>query len=73
MLPLRRKDIRNSGLPKCCSDPCHSYIHFRSAKDIRPRSGKVPAGPRVLKKLPDVLRCTYDGNLPTTQNPCRSK
>nr|AUZ41871.1 formamidase [Musa acuminata AAA Group] len=41
-------------------------------QDIRPRSGKVPAGPRVLKRLPDVLRCTYDGNLPTTQNPCGS-
>lgn len=40
-------------------------------KDIRPKSGKVPKGPQVVKKLPDVLRCTYDGALPITQNPSR--
>ncbi|XVF59296.1 hypothetical protein PTKIN_Ptkin07bG0264200 [Pterospermum kingtungense] len=37
-------------------------------QDIRPKTGKVPIGPRLVTK-PDVLRCTYDGNLPTTKNP----
>ncbi|XP_042481354.1 formamidase-like isoform X2 [Macadamia integrifolia] len=37
-------------------------------QDIRPKSGKVPVGPRVVRK-PDVLKCTYDGNLPITKNP----
>ncbi|RVX23487.1 Formamidase [Vitis vinifera] len=36
-------------------------------QDIRPKT-KVPVGPRLVRK-PDVLRCTYDGNLPTTKNP----
>ncbi|KAF3327511.1 putative formamidase [Carex littledalei] len=38
-------------------------------QDIRPRSGKVPKGPRLVQRLPDVLRCTYDGKLPVTKNP----
>ncbi|CAA7393582.1 unnamed protein product [Spirodela intermedia] len=38
-------------------------------QDIRPKKGKVPTGPRVVKRVPDVLRCSYDGNLPVTQNP----
>ncbi|XVF15444.1 hypothetical protein REPUB_Repub09cG0153900 [Reevesia pubescens] len=37
-------------------------------QDIRPKTGKVPMGPRLVRK-PDVLRCTYDGNLLTTKNP----
>ncbi|KAI3841163.1 hypothetical protein MKW92_044169 [Papaver armeniacum] len=37
-------------------------------QDIRPKSSKVPAGPRLVRK-PDVLRCSYDGNLPVTKNP----
>ncbi|XWS45166.1 hypothetical protein CRYUN_Cryun15aG0113100 [Craigia yunnanensis] len=37
-------------------------------QDIRPKTGKVPVGPWLVRK-PDVLRCTYDGNLPTTKNP----
>ncbi|KAL5706845.1 formamidase [Ranunculus cassubicifolius] len=37
-------------------------------QDIRPKSSKVPIGPRVVRK-PDVLKCTYDGNLPITKNP----
>ncbi|OMP01854.1 Acetamidase/Formamidase [Corchorus olitorius] len=40
-------------------------------QDIRPKTGKVPVGPRLVRK-PDVLRCTYDGNLPTTKNPAAS-
>lgn len=40
-------------------------------KDIRPKSGKVPTGPKVLKRLPDVLKSTYDGDLPITQNPSK--
>ncbi|GKU94871.1 hypothetical protein SLEP1_g8302 [Rubroshorea leprosula] len=40
-------------------------------QDIRPKIGKVPVGPRLVRK-PDVLRCTYDGNLPTTKNPAAS-
>ncbi|KAJ6804899.1 uncharacterized protein M6B38_185320 [Iris pallida] len=39
-------------------------------QDVRPKSsGRVPVGPRVEKRMPDVLRCTYDGNLPVTKNP----
>ncbi|BBH05907.1 Acetamidase/Formamidase family protein [Prunus dulcis] len=37
-------------------------------QDIRPRANKVPVGPRIVRK-PDVLKCTYDGNLATTRNP----
>ncbi|KAJ4958310.1 hypothetical protein NE237_025421 [Protea cynaroides] len=37
-------------------------------QDIRPKSSKIPMGPRVVKK-PDVLKCAYDGNLPITKNP----
>ncbi|OMO56502.1 Acetamidase/Formamidase [Corchorus capsularis] len=40
-------------------------------QDIRPKNGKVPVGPRLLRK-PDVLKCTYDGNLPITNNPAAS-
>ncbi|XP_042481711.1 formamidase-like isoform X2 [Macadamia integrifolia] len=36
-------------------------------QDIRPKPGKVPVGPRVMRK-PDVMKCTYDGNLPITKN-----
>lgn len=50
-------------------------LHARTGmgtKDIRPKSGKVPAGPQVLKRLPDVLKSTwYDGDLPITQNPSK--
>ncbi|XP_020676764.2 uncharacterized protein LOC110095522 [Dendrobium catenatum] len=42
-------------------------------QDIRPKSGRVPVGPRVVKKLPDVLRCSYDGDLPITQNLSKDK
>nr|XP_010940035.1 uncharacterized protein LOC105058713 [Elaeis guineensis]XP_019710540.1 uncharacterized protein LOC105058713 [Elaeis guineensis] len=38
-------------------------------QDVRPKSRKVPAGPRIVKRTPDVLKCTYDGNLPITPNP----
>lgn len=38
-------------------------------QDIRPKASKVPVGPRVVRS-PDVLKCTYDGNLPTTKNLC---
>ncbi|CAN0921939.1 hypothetical protein LINGRAHAP2_LOCUS32852, partial [Linum grandiflorum] len=41
-------------------------------QDIRPKPGKVPIGPRVLR-TPDVLKCSYDGNLPITKNPSASK
>ncbi|CAN6562866.1 unnamed protein product [Malus baccata var. baccata] len=37
-------------------------------QDIRPKENKVPVGPWIVRK-PDVLKCTYDGNLPTTRNP----
>lgn len=40
-------------------------------QDIRPKIRKVPVGPRVVR-TPDVLKCTYDGNLPITKNPCSS-
>uniref|UniRef100_A0A6N2LPB6 Formamidase n=1 Tax=Salix viminalis TaxID=40686 RepID=A0A6N2LPB6_SALVM len=36
-------------------------------QDIRPKK-KVPVGPRLVR-TPDVLKCTYDGNLPITKNP----
>ncbi|KAL1333326.1 hypothetical protein HN51_062130 [Arachis hypogaea] len=36
-------------------------------QDIRPKSSKVQLGPRLVK-TPDVFKCTYDGNLPTTVN-----
>lgn len=39
-------------------------------QDVRPRSGgRVPIGPQVVKRLPDVLKSTYDGDLPITKNP----
>lgn len=38
-----------------------------SVQDIRPKT-KVPVGPRLVR-TPDVLKCTYDGNLPITKNP----
>ncbi|KAM0937429.1 putative formamidase [Dioscorea sansibarensis] len=38
-------------------------------QDVRPRCGRVPSGPRVVKRTPDVLRCGYDGDLPITMNP----
>ncbi|CAN1815204.1 fmdA [Linum perenne] len=41
-------------------------------QDIRPKPSKVPTGPRVLR-TPDVLKCSYDGNLPITKNPSASK
>ncbi|KAL9264881.1 Formamidase-like protein [Drosera capensis] len=37
-------------------------------QDIRPKTGKVPVGPKIVKK-PDVFKCTYDGSLPITRNP----
>ncbi|MCL7044308.1 hypothetical protein MKW94_024161 [Papaver nudicaule] len=37
-------------------------------QDIRPKVSKVPSGPRLVRK-PDVLKCSYDGNLPITKNP----
>uniref|UniRef100_A0A2N9F6Q1 Formamidase n=1 Tax=Fagus sylvatica TaxID=28930 RepID=A0A2N9F6Q1_FAGSY len=40
-------------------------------QDIRPKNNKVPVGPRLVRK-PDVLKCTYDGNLPITKNPSAS-
>lgn len=40
-------------------------------QDIRPKNKKVPVGPRLVRK-PDVLKCTYDGNLPITKNPSTS-
>ncbi|CAI0406327.1 unnamed protein product [Linum tenue] len=36
-------------------------------QDIRPKSSKVPMGPRIVR-TPDVLKCSYDGNLPITKN-----
>ncbi|XP_004141873.1 uncharacterized protein LOC101206142 isoform X2 [Cucumis sativus] len=40
-------------------------------QDIRPKPSKVPTGPRLLRR-PDVLKCSYDGNLPITKNPSAS-
>ncbi|VVB09904.1 unnamed protein product [Arabis nemorensis] len=40
-------------------------------QDIRPKTGKVPVGPRIVRK-PDVLKSTYDGKLPITKNPSSS-
>ncbi|GAV58712.1 FmdA_AmdA domain-containing protein [Cephalotus follicularis] len=37
-------------------------------QDIRPKPNKVPVGPRIVRK-PDVLKCSYDGNLSITKNP----
>ncbi|CAN6917680.1 formamidase [Brassica napus] len=37
-------------------------------QDIRPKTRKVPSGPRIVRK-PDVLKSTYDGKLPITKNP----
>ncbi|CAI0405580.1 unnamed protein product [Linum tenue] len=36
-------------------------------QDIRPKPSKVPMGPRIVR-TPDVLKCSYDGNLPITKN-----
>ncbi|KAF6170614.1 hypothetical protein GIB67_020176 [Kingdonia uniflora] len=36
-------------------------------QDIRPQSSKIPVWPQIVRK-PDVLKCTYDGNLPITKN-----
>lgn len=36
-------------------------------QDIRPRKHGVPSGPQLFRR-PDVLKCTYDGTLPTTKN-----
>ncbi|KAJ4914142.1 Acetamidase/Formamidase family protein [Raphanus sativus] len=40
-------------------------------QDIRPKTRKVPAGPRIVRK-PDVMKSTYDGTLATTRNPSSS-
>ncbi|KAF3530419.1 hypothetical protein DY000_02036315 [Brassica cretica] len=40
-------------------------------QDIRPKTRKVPAGPRIVRK-PDVMKSTYDGKLETTRNPSSS-
>ncbi|KAL9289472.1 putative formamidase [Arabidopsis thaliana] len=40
-------------------------------QDIRPKTRKVPTGPRIVKK-PDVMKSTYDGKLPITKNPSSS-
>ncbi|KAJ0252367.1 hypothetical protein HA466_0131640 [Hirschfeldia incana] len=40
-------------------------------QDIRPKTGKVPTGPRIVRK-PDVMKSTYDGKLATTRNPSSS-
>ncbi|KAJ4950036.1 hypothetical protein NE237_026868 [Protea cynaroides] len=40
-------------------------------QDIRPKPGKIPVGPRAVRK-PDVLKCPYQGNLPITKNPSAS-
>lgn len=37
-------------------------------QDIRPKTKKVPVGPRVVRN-PDIPRCSYDGDLPITKNP----
>ncbi|KAG0478981.1 hypothetical protein HPP92_013700 [Vanilla planifolia] len=42
-------------------------------QDIRPKSMGLSKGPRIARKLPDVLRCSYDGNLPITPNQARAK
>ncbi|KAK9165971.1 hypothetical protein Scep_001162 [Stephania cephalantha] len=44
---------------------------YSKEQDIRPKSSKVPVGPKLVRK-PDVLKCTYDGKLPITQNPSAS-
>ncbi|KAL0726170.1 hypothetical protein Bca4012_022263 [Brassica carinata] len=40
-------------------------------QDIRPKTRKVSAGPRLVRK-PDVMKSTYDGKLATTRNPSSS-
>ncbi|KAL6000346.1 hypothetical protein ACLOJK_024041 [Asimina triloba] len=45
-----------------------SKFGYSKEQDIRPKQGRVPVGPRMVRK-PDVLKCTYDGNLPSTKNP----
>ena len=49
----------------------HFYFRTKTnslVQDIRPKANKLPIGPRLLRN-PDIPRCTYDGNLPITQNP----
>ncbi|KAE7999705.1 hypothetical protein FH972_004110 [Carpinus fangiana] len=48
-----------------------SKFGYSKEQDICPKSSKVPVGPRLVRK-PDVLKCTYDGNLPVTRNPSAS-
>ncbi|KAL6587704.1 hypothetical protein OROMI_000682 [Orobanche minor] len=38
-------------------------------QDIRPKTSNVPTGPKLVRN-PCLPQCTYDGNLPTTKNPC---
>ncbi|KAL1809983.1 hypothetical protein ACET3Z_026973 [Daucus carota] len=40
-------------------------------QDIRPKASKLPIGPRLIRNS-NIPQCTYDGNLPTTKNPCAS-
>ncbi|XP_020676721.1 uncharacterized protein LOC110095497 [Dendrobium catenatum] len=42
-------------------------------QDIRPKSHRSLVGPRVVKKLPDVFQCSYDGDLPITPNLSKAK
>ncbi|XP_057960308.1 uncharacterized protein LOC131152439 [Malania oleifera] len=41
-------------------------------QDVRPKTNKVPVGPRVVRNS-DVLKCPYDGSLPITKNPSATK
>lgn len=38
-------------------------------QDIRPKKIKGPIGPRIVRNH-SLPQCSYDGNLPTTKNPC---
>ncbi|KAJ4950624.1 hypothetical protein NE237_027456 [Protea cynaroides] len=40
-------------------------------QDICPKPGKIPMGAQLVRK-PDVMKCTYAGNLPITKNPSAS-
>ncbi|KAL0911510.1 hypothetical protein M5K25_019658 [Dendrobium thyrsiflorum] len=42
-------------------------------QDIRPKPQRSLGGPRIVKKLPDVFRCSYDGDLPITPHLSKAK
>ncbi|CAI9758498.1 unnamed protein product [Fraxinus pennsylvanica] len=45
-----------------------SRFGYTKEQDIRPKTNKMPIGPRLVRNS-DIPQCTYDGKLPSTKNP----